>query len=140
MRGTKRISASAAELEPVTPSVGNSCSSPLSDTPTWLPGQDSNLRYLIQSQEACQAAREPRSKKHGRSLSPAAPAPALLLRARGSAPTTAHQVDIRARLKQGIGGRFDAIHPGNRIKDNVLLLAGIVRRHCREGQLAEGKL
>jgi hypothetical protein len=34
-------------------------------------------------------------------------------------------------LKQGIGGSVNAIHPGNRIKDDVLLLAGIVRRHRR---------
>jgi hypothetical protein len=52
--------------------------------------------------------------------------PEFLRRARCSAPTTAHQVNIRARLKQGIGGRFDAIHSGNGIKDDVLLLAGIV--------------
>jgi hypothetical protein len=57
--------------------------------------------------------------------------PAFLWRTRCSAPATAHQVNIRTRLKQGIGGRCDAIHAGNGIKDDVLLLAGIVCRNRR---------
>src|SRR6266446_3418421 len=56
------------------------------------------------------------------------------------APPPAHQIDIGSRLEQGIGGGFDAIHPWDPIKDDVLLLAGVVRRDPVQVDFAEREL
>src|SRR6267143_6126898 len=75
----------------------------------------------------------------------ASPAPALrafrrLARLGGSAPPPGHQIDIGSRLKERIGRGFDAIHPRNRVEDDVLLFAGIVRSDFPQTDFAEREL
>src|SRR5215471_19067342 len=57
-----------------------------------------------------------------------------------SAPPPAHQIDVGARLEEGIGRGFDAVHAWDRIKDDVLLLAGVVRGDFRQTDFAERAL
>ena len=57
-----------------------------------------------------------------------------------SAPPAAHQIDVGARLKERIGRSFDAVDSRDRIKDNVLLLAGVVRGDLPQADFAERAL
>ena len=57
-----------------------------------------------------------------------------------SAPPPAHEINIGARLEERIGRGFDALHAGDRIEDDVLLLAGVVRRDFPQADFAEREL
>ncbi len=57
-----------------------------------------------------------------------------------SAPPAAHQINIGAWLEERIGRGFDAIHSRDRIEDDVLLLAGVVRRDFLQTDFAEREL
>ena len=57
-----------------------------------------------------------------------------------SAPPPAHQIDVGSRLEEGIGRGFDAVHSRDRIEDDVLLLAGVVRRDLPQADFAEREL
>jgi hypothetical protein len=57
-----------------------------------------------------------------------------------SAPPAAHQINIGAWLEERIGRGFDAIHPRDRIEDDVLLRAGVVRRDFPQTEFAEREL
>src|SRR5437667_4417771 len=57
-----------------------------------------------------------------------------------SAPSPAHQIDIRPRLKERIGRGIDTIHPRNGIKNDALLLRGIIRSDCVQTDFAERQL
>src|ERR1700674_1831507 len=63
-----------------------------------------------------------------------------LLHTRCSAPSAGHQIDIRPRLEERIGRGIDAVHSRDGIKDDVLLLAGVVRSNLRQTDLAEREL
>src|SRR6516165_749400 len=67
----------------------------------------------------------------------AAPRALGLLFAGCSAPPPAHQINVGPRLEERIGGGFDAVHSRDRIEDDVLLLAGVVRDDLAQTELAE---
>lgn len=57
-----------------------------------------------------------------------------------SAPSPAHQIDVGSRLEERIGRGFDAVHSRDRIKDDVLLRAGVVRSDFLQADFAEREL
>src|SRR5215472_468282 len=57
-----------------------------------------------------------------------------------SAPPPAHQIDVGARLEERIGRGFDAVHARDRIEDDVLLLAGVVRRDLPQADFPKREL
>jgi hypothetical protein len=62
------------------------------------------------------------------------------LRSGRSAPPPRHEIDIGSRLEERIGRGIDAIHAWDRIEDNVLLLAGVVRSDLVQSDFAEREL
>src|SRR5713101_2051890 len=62
------------------------------------------------------------------------------LRSTRSAPSPGHQIDIRPRLKERIGRGIDTVDPRNGIKNDALLLRGVVRSDCAQIYFAEGEL
>src|SRR5262249_19811022 len=60
--------------------------------------------------------------------------------ARRSPPSTAHQVDVRARLEERIGRRLDAVDPRNGIEDDLPLRRRVVRNDRRQAELSEHEL
>src|SRR5215510_8024762 len=63
-----------------------------------------------------------------------------LLPARPSAPPSAHQIDVGSRLEERVGRGFDSVHAWDRIKDDALLLAGVVRGDFLQANFAERAL
>src|SRR5271155_2239228 len=61
---------------------------------------------------------------------------ALPLSGRSASPP-GHQINVGSRLEERIGRGFDAIHSGDGIEDNVLLLPGVVRSDFVQTDLAE---
>ena len=56
----------------------------------------------------------------------------------GRSPAPAgHQIDVGARLEERIGGGFDAVHPRDRVENDVLLLASVIRRDFLQTDVAE---
>ena len=51
---------------------------------------------------------------------------------RGPAPASAQQVNRSSQLEQRIGGGLDAVHPRDRVEDDVLLLGERVRQNLRQ--------
>jgi hypothetical protein len=63
-----------------------------------------------------------------------------LLPAGCSAPPPAHQIDIGSRLEERIGRGLDAIHARDRIEDDALLLAGVIRDNLPQTDFAKRAL
>lgn len=63
-----------------------------------------------------------------------------LLLSHASAPSSGQQIDVGPRLKQRITGGLDAVHPRDRIEDDVLLLACVIRGDFLQADFAERAL
>ena len=57
-----------------------------------------------------------------------------------SAPPSAHQIDIGSPLEERISRGFDTVHPRDRIEDDVLLLACVIRGDFLQADFAERAL
>ena len=85
--------------------------------------------------------REPSATRRGYRTDGRLPCPPALRPPSGcSAPPPAHRIDIGSRLEERIGRGFDAVHSRDRIKDDALLLAGVVRDDLPQTDFAKRAL